>query len=71
MGDIVIALEDLKTLMQASRDVVNAVSYDLHGTPLPGYMAGGNGGLISVDTSKKCDALRRAITKLEPQMKEQ
>lgn len=51
----------LDRLIKAATEVVNAVSFDVNGIALPTGFQGGNGGLVSQDTIRKTDELRRAI----------
>lgn len=52
-------------LITASRSVADAISFDMNGVVIGGRFVGGNGGLISVDTLKKVDEMRRAISAIE------
>ena len=51
----------LARLIVAATEVVNAISFDVNGIALPTGFQGGNGGLVSQDTIRKTDELRRAI----------
>ncbi|NMG39858.1 hypothetical protein GRZ55_11440 [Chelativorans sp. ZYF759] len=51
----------LARLLLAAKDVVDAISFDVNGIALPTGFQGGNGGLVSQETIRKSDELRRAI----------
>lgn len=52
-------------LLKAARDLVEAVSFDDSGAIVGGQYQGGNGGLISRETIRKADALRRLLEEME------
>lgn len=56
---------ELARLIKAATDVVNAISFDVNGIALPTGFQGGNGGLVSQDTIRKTDELRRAIAAMK------
>lgn len=51
-------------LLDAAKAVVASISFDDSGV-MVGMFVGGNGGLLSRDTIKRSDELRRAITDAE------
>lgn len=52
-------------LVKAARALVDSVSFDENGALIGGKWMGGNGGLLSHETHKKSDALRRALDAFE------
>jgi len=54
-------------LMHRAKALVDAVSFDNSGAMIAGQWQGGNGGLISRETIKVADELRREIEALEAQ----
>lgn len=48
-------------LIKAATEVVDAISFDVNGIALPTGFHGGNGGLVSQETMRRTDELRRAI----------
>ncbi len=52
-------------LIAAARALVDAISFDVNGAMIAGQYRGGNGGLVSIETMKKADELRRAIAAAE------
>jgi hypothetical protein len=52
-------------LIHTARELVDQLSFDENGAMVGGKWMGGNGGLISRETTAKADALRRALSVLE------
>ena len=55
----------MTSLLTAARVLVEAVSFDVNGARVGQVYQGGNGGMVSIDTLKACDALRREIEAVE------
>lgn len=51
----------LRKLLTDAKALVDAVSYDDNGTMVGGVLVGGNGGLLSSDTIKAADTLRKEL----------
>ncbi|WP_337183834.1 hypothetical protein [Shinella sp.] len=49
----------------AAKALLDAITFDDCGAMVAGKFVGGNGGLISRETIRKADELRRAIAKAE------
>ena len=49
----------LGELVASAQKLVESVSYDVHGAPVGNQWVGGHGGLVSLDTLKQGDAVRR------------
>lgn len=62
---LTINLDHLIELVKVSRELVDSVSFDLNGNLVGGKWMGGHGGLISSETLKACDRLRKANSNLE------
>lgn len=58
--------ETIKRLMKATKELVDAVSFDVNGIMLPTGWQGGNGGLVSRETIQKADEARRALNAMGP-----
>lgn len=56
---------DTASALAAARALLAAVDYDNNGKVVAGIRTGGNGGLISPDTSRAADTLRLALDRLE------
>lgn len=54
--------KEMERLLAAAKEVVDAVSFDVNGAMIGNTWMGGNGGLVSLSTIAKTDALRRAIS---------
>lgn len=54
-----------KRLRDAALALAEAVSFDVNGIVLPTGFFGGNGGLVSSETLRKADEVRRAAAALE------
>lgn len=50
-----------ETLISAAKALVDAVSFDDSGAMVAGQWKGGNGGLLSRETLKAADTLRKVI----------
>ena len=56
---------DRSALEIASETLVDAISFDDNGALIGGRWMGGHGGLLSEDTRKKADAVRRELSRLQ------
>lgn len=54
-----------KRLIDAAKELVASIDFDVNGILLPKGWHGGNGGLVSDQTIQKADELRRAIAVAE------
>lgn len=52
-------------LIDAAKELIKSLDFDVNGILLPTGWQGGNGGLVSQDTLRKADALRRAVRAAE------
>jgi len=57
--------ESVGQLWHAAKELVESISFDDNGIMIGPHWKGGNGGLISVETQIKADALRRALARFE------
>jgi hypothetical protein len=55
-------------LIAAAKALVKSIDFDTNGILLPTGWQGGNGGLISQETLKAADEVRRACRELEKQL---
>lgn len=62
--------EETERLIHAAKALVEAISFDVNGAMIGGKWMGGNGGLISPQTIRISDELRRAIASIESLEKE-
>lgn len=54
----------IEELADAGKALVDAITFDESGTMIGGKYQGGNGGLISRETTVKADHFRRVLTKV-------
>lgn len=52
----------MNSLAIKARALLDAVDFDNNGAMVAGHLVGGNGGLISRDTIKAADELRKALS---------
>lgn len=52
-------------LMRAAKALVDSVDFDMHGRLVGQVRQGGNGGLLSTDSMKHADEVRRALNAIE------
>jgi hypothetical protein len=57
--------EHYKELLNLAEQLVNRISFDENGQLVGGRWVGGNGGLISRETTVVSDALRRVINRIK------
>lgn len=50
------------SLQRAARALLDSIDFDNNGAMVAGRLVGGNGGLISRETIKAADELRKALT---------
>ena len=58
-------MDEVRRLIVASKNLVDAISFDENGVMIGGQWKGGNGGLISRETNIQIDEVRRAIAAME------
>ncbi len=54
----------MSDLEKAAKELLDAVSFDVNGRMIGHTYQGGNGGLISIETLKAADNLRRVLSSL-------
>jgi len=57
--------QPMPALLDRAKALVDAITFDDSGALIAGHWQGGNGGLISRDTIKVADELRREIARAE------
>lgn len=57
--------DPVQDLIEAATDLVESVSRDENGELIGGIWMNGHGGLLSPDTHRKADRVRRALNSLE------
>lgn len=63
--------EKIRPLLTQAQAVVDAVTLDDSGMMVGGIWVGGNGGLLSRDTLKAVDALRKTVMAVKAELKEE
>jgi len=53
--------EEIQHALDKAKALLKSVDFDQHGAMVAGQWVGGNGGLISRDTIKAADELRKAL----------
>jgi hypothetical protein len=58
-------MSDVERLKTAAKELVDSINFDDNGALIGGKWMGGNGGLLSRETIRKADEVRRALHALE------
>lgn len=58
-------MSEVERLKIAAKELVEAINFDDNGALVGGKWMGGNGGLLSRETLRKADEVRRALHALE------